>query len=214
LPLHNTATVRQFIHTLAQRQPQPQRTLFPQVLNPLFSEAILRTLPDANTANGLRAMLHNTASPTMLEAGTAWNVIPGQAVARLDGRIIPGQTAESLKTELQRRINDPHVTIEMELISSGYESSADTELFRAITTAIATHDPGAMVVPYMLPAITDSRFLVPKGVVAYGFDPMQPEPDWPGPLEMAHGHDERISIANMAFGLRVLYDVIIHIASS
>jgi acetylornithine deacetylase/succinyl-diaminopimelate desuccinylase-like protein len=69
-------------------------------------------------------------------------------------------------------------------------------------------------VPYLLPAVTDSRFLVPKGVVAYGFDPMQPELGWPSPLEMAHGHDERISIANIEFGLRVLYDAIMYVARS
>jgi acetylornithine deacetylase/succinyl-diaminopimelate desuccinylase-like protein len=159
-------------------------------------------------------MLHNTASPTMLEAGTALNVIAASAVAHLDGRIIPGQTAESLTQELQRRINDPHVEISTELISLGYESRADTELFTLIKTAIATHDPGAKVVPYLLPALTDSRFLVPRGVVAYGFDPMQPEAGWPGPMEMAHGHDERISIANIRFGLRILYDAIMHIAGS
>jgi acetylornithine deacetylase/succinyl-diaminopimelate desuccinylase-like protein len=214
LPLHATATMQQFVHALAAIQPQPRRTLFPRVLSPLFSEAILRTLPDENTANGLRAMLHNTASPTQFLAGTALNVIPSEAVAHLDGRIIPGQTAESFVQELRARINDPHITIEVELVSLGYENSADTELFSAIKTAIATHDPGAMVVPYLLPALTDSHFLVPKGVVAYGFDPMRPEPGWPSPLEMTHGHDERISIANIAFGLHVLYDAIMQVAKS
>jgi acetylornithine deacetylase/succinyl-diaminopimelate desuccinylase-like protein len=208
LPLHRTTTVQQFVQTLIQTQPQPKRMLFSQVLNPLVSETILRTLLDVSTANGLRAMLHNTASPTKILAGTALNVIPTQAVAHLDGRIIPGQTAESLTQELRARIHDPHVTIETKLISLGHESSADTELFRAIKTAIATYDPGAMVVPYMLPALTDSHFLVPKGVAAYGFDPMQPEQGWPPLVELAHGHDERISIANIRFGLRVLYDVI------
>lgn len=214
LPLHATTTVQQFIHALAQTQPQPKRLLLPQILNPLFSETVLRTLPDVSTANGLRAMLHNTASPTMLEAGTALNVIPSEAVAHLDGRIIPGQTVETLVQELRARVSDPHVEISTELIALGHESSADTELFRAIKTAIATHDPGAMVVPYLLPALTDSRFLVKRGVAVYGFDPMQPEPGWPGPLKMAHGHDERISVANIEFGLRVLYDAIMYIARS
>jgi acetylornithine deacetylase/succinyl-diaminopimelate desuccinylase-like protein len=208
LPLHVTATTQQFIQTLAATQPQPKRWLLPQILNPLFSEAILRSLPDVHTANGLRAMLHNTASPTMLSAGTSLNVIPGEALAHLDGRIIPGQSAASFAGELRRRINDQEVSVEVELVSAGHESRADTDLFAAITAAIARHDPGALVTPYLLPAITDSRFLVPKGVTAYGFDPMQPEPGWPSPIELAHGHDERISVANMAFGLRVLYDVI------
>jgi acetylornithine deacetylase/succinyl-diaminopimelate desuccinylase-like protein len=159
-------------------------------------------------------MLHNTTSPTRLLAGTALNVIPSEAVARLDGRIIPGQTAASLKIEVQKRINDPHVEVLVDPVASGHESRAETELFKAIRTAMTTHDPDTMVVPYLLPALTDSRFLVSKGVTAYGFDPMRPEPGWPSRLEMAHGHDERISIANMGFGLRVLYDIIMQIAKS
>jgi acetylornithine deacetylase/succinyl-diaminopimelate desuccinylase-like protein len=99
------------------------------------------------------------------------------------------------------------------MISPGHESRADTALFRAIETAIATHDPGARVVPYLIPARTDSHFLVPKGIVTYGFDPMKPEPGWPSPLSLVHGHDERISIANIGFGLRVLYDTIMYLTT-
>ena len=214
LPLHVTPTMRQFVTALATTQPHPQRALLPHLLNPLLSDAILRAFPDKQVANGLHAMLHNTATPTVVQAGTSINVLPSEAIARLDGRIIPGQTAEVLRVELRKRIRDPHVTVEVELLSPGHESRADTALFAAITTAISRHDPGTLVAPYLLPAFTDSRFLVPKGVIAYGFDPMQPEPGWPSPQQMAHGHDERISIANIGFGLRVLYDVIVQVASS
>jgi len=214
LPLHVTPTMRQFVMTLATTQPQPQRALLPQMLNPLLSDSILRAFPDKQVANALGAMLHNTATPTVVQGGTVINVIPSEAIARLDGRIIPGQTAEVLKVELRKRIRDPHVTVSVELLSLGHESRADTALFAAITTAITRSDPGALVAPYLLPTSTDSRFLVPKGVIAYGFDPMQPEPGWPSPQHMAHGHDERISIANIGFGLRVLYDTIVQVASS
>ncbi len=214
LPLHVTPTMRQFVMALATTHPQPQRSLLLQMLNPLLSDSMLRAFPDKHVANALRAMLHNTATPTVVQGGTAINVLPSEAIARLDGRIIPGQTGEVFTSELRKRMSDPHVTVEVELLSSGHEGRADTALFAAISKAITRYDPGAIVAPYLLPTFTDSRFLVPKGVYAYGFDPMQPEPGWPSPQHMAHGHDERISIANIGFGLRVLYDAIVQVASS
>jgi hypothetical protein len=47
-------------------------------MNPLLSERVLGLLPDHDTANALRAILQSTASPTLLQAGTALNVIPGE----------------------------------------------------------------------------------------------------------------------------------------
>ncbi len=208
LPLHATTTMREMVANLTTAFDQPLRSLIPAILNPLLSEGILQAFPDKNTANALRAMLHNTATPTILEAGQALNVIPSEATLQLDCRVIPGQTAASVRDEIRRRIGDPHIEVEVDLNSPGHESSSKTELFSAISGAIATHDPGAMVTPYLLPAVTDSRFIVPRGVTSYGFDPMQPEPGWPLPQQMAHSHDERISVANLNFGLRVLYDTI------
>ncbi len=159
--------------------------------------------PDA-----LRAMLHNTIAPTVLRAGEAMNVVPSEATALLDGRLLPGQTGETFALELRRRIADPQIEVEVEVDLPGYEQRAQTSLFSALEAAIAAHDPGALVVPYLFPAISDSRFVVPRGVITYGFDPMKPEPGWPAPQLLAHGHDERISVENVAFGLRVLNEAI------
>lgn len=208
LPLHATATMRTCLTELAAPQSQPLRTLIPQILNPLLSENILRLLPNQSIANALRATLHNTATPTILAAGKALNVIPSEATAQLDGRLIPGQTGEAFARELRQRIGDPTIDIEVDFLSPGHESTAQTELFTAISTVIAEHDPGAKVIPYLFPAVSDSRFLVPLGIIAYGFDPMKPEPGWPQPQQMAHSHDERISVANIGFGLQVLHDAI------
>jgi acetylornithine deacetylase/succinyl-diaminopimelate desuccinylase-like protein len=206
LPLHITPTTRLFINALAATQTNPTRTLLPLLLNPLLSERTLALLPDVQMANALRAMLHNTVTPTILQAGQALNVIPGEAEAQLDGRLIPGQSADMLTKEIRQRINDSRVQVEVAAESPGHACDANTELFRAFSAAIAMYDAGSLVLPYLLPAVTDSRFLVPKGVIAYGFDPMRPEPGWPAPQELEHSHDERISVENVGFGLKVLYD--------
>jgi acetylornithine deacetylase/succinyl-diaminopimelate desuccinylase-like protein len=207
LPMHIIPTVRRFIHTIAATQPQPQRALLLQTLNPWLSESVLARMPDKNVANGLRAFLHNTATPTLLRAGTALNVIPSEATVQVDCRIIPGTTPESLAGEIRRRIGDSAIAVETEPSSPGYEMQP-TPLFNAIQAAISRHDPGAGVAPYLFPAVSDSRFLAPRGITAYGFVPHQPEPGVPPVQSLAHGHDERVSVANLGFGLRVLHDVI------
>ncbi len=211
LPQHVIPTVRRFIAAIAATQTGPQRALLGQLTNPLLSQRVLALLPDRDVANALRAMLHTTASPTILSAGTALNVIPSEATAQVDCRVIPGQTPEMVRGEIARRINDPRVQIEVEPLSPGYELP-QTALFDALSHAIATHDPGAVVAPYLFPAVSDSRYLAPRGVIAYGFVPHQPEPGVPPVQSLAHGHDERVSVANLRFGLRVLHDTLREIA--
>ncbi|MGZ3625181.1 MAG: M20/M25/M40 family metallo-hydrolase [Ktedonobacteraceae bacterium] len=207
LPMRIIPTSRRLIEILAATQTQPRRSLLLQVMNPLLSERVLGLLPDQDTANALRAMLHSTASPTLLHAGTALNVIPGEATAQLDCRIVPGETVKTLTAALRKRIRDPKVAVEADFFSHGYEMHI-TPLFTAIQRAIAAQEPDALVAPYLFPAVSDSRFLAPRGVTAYGFVPHRPEPGVPPVQSLAHGHDERVSIANLEFGLKVLHSVI------
>ena len=207
LPMRIIPTSRRLIELLAATQTQPRRSLLLQVLNPLLSERVLSLLPDQDTANALRAMLHSTASPTLLQAGTALNVIPGEATAQLDCRIVPGETVETLTAALRKRIRDPKVVVKADSFSPGYEMQI-TPLFAAIQHAIAAQEPGALVAPYLFPAVSDSRFLAPRSVTAYGFVPHRPESGVPPVQSLAHGHDERVSVANLEFGLKVLHSVI------
>jgi len=207
LPMRIIPTSRRLIELLAATQTQPRRSLLLQVLNPLLSERVLSLLPDQDTANALRAMLHSTASPTLLKAGTALNVIPGEATAQLDCRIVPGETVETLTAALRKRIRDPKVVVKADSFSPGYEMQI-TPLFAAIQHAIAAQEPGALVAPYLFPAVSDSRFLAPRSVTAYGFVPHRPESGVPPVQSLAHGHDERVSVANLEFGLKVLHSVI------
>lgn len=87
------------------------------------------------------------------------------------------------------------------------ESDPDTPLAAIIDQVVRETLPGAKTVPFLLPATTDARYLRPRGVVVYGFDPMLP-----GEKAAAHGADERISIASLEFGLRVLHEVVVRTA--
>lgn len=125
----------------------------------------------------------------------------------------PARTVKTLTTALRHRIRDPKVIVEADSFSPGYEMQI-TPLFTAIQHAIAAQEPEALLAPYLFPAVSDSRFLSPHGVTAYGFVPHRPEPGVPPVQSLAHGHDERVSIANLEFGLKVLYSVIVEMSTT
>ncbi|HLT20133.1 MAG TPA: M20/M25/M40 family metallo-hydrolase, partial [Thermomicrobiales bacterium] len=86
---------------------------------------------------------------------------------------------------------------------SGIEADPASPLFDTIREVIQAADPEATVTPFLVSGGTDAASL--PGIKVYGF-----MPGYFSPAEMngAHNHDERVSIDNLAFGTRVLFDVV------
>jgi acetylornithine deacetylase/succinyl-diaminopimelate desuccinylase-like protein len=155
-----------------------------------------------------RAMMANTVVPTILRAGYKDNVIPGEASVVLDGRTLPGETAESLLGEL-RDIVGPEPKLEVLKCAPPAEGSVDTPLFRLIARQVELADPGAQAVAWMLPGATDSKFYAQLGATCYGFAPVRIGPRMPyGALY--HGNDERIPIDGFLWGLRLYAEVVLN----
>jgi len=207
LPMHRTNTVETFIKGLARTQKFPKSFILPLVLNPLFESFVLSRLPEEGLLKpALRAMLHNTATPTVLRAGEKTNVIPSVAEAQVDCRMLPGQTPESVLAELKPYLGEG-VEVETIMTSTPYETDYRSELYETIREVVIEHDPGSEVLPFLLTASSDSRYLAQRGIKVYGFAPMKYEPGL-SPLELAHGDNERISLESLAFGTRVFYEVV------
>lgn len=206
LPLHITTTVEQLVHTIDQSQGLGG-ALVTALFDPEHETEVLAQMGQyPELVALLKATLHNTVSPTMLQAGQKANVIPSEASAVVDGRILPGQTHDGFLQELQPYLG---TRVQVDIIgrSSPYESEPASPLFELMRQVLQEHDPGCVLAPYIVPGATDGRILARKGVRVYGFAPMRAEPGWPA-LEMAHARNERISLANMEFETRVLYDVV------
>ncbi len=206
LPQHITPTVERLIKRMAETQ-----VLDPAVLGALLDpEREAEAWPQVEAYPELVAMLkptlRNTVSPTMLQAGQKVNVIPGEASAIVDGRIVPGQTHDSFLQELRPYIG---ANVEVEFIqrSLPYESEPASPLFDLMGQVLQEYDPGCILAPYIVAGSTDGRMLAQRGVKVYGFAPTRAEPGWPG-LEMAHARNERLSLANVEFKTRVLYDLV------
>lgn len=214
LPQHNTPVVEHFLRELATRASFPINKLMPLLLEGTLSPALLSGFERQNLeqAIGINAMLRNTASPTMLEAGKKVNVIPSSARARVDGRIIPGQSREAFIAEVERVVG-PDIRLTVLDHHEGTVFSADTALYDTIVSALGEHDAEGTAVPYMIPGFTDSFAYARLGATCYGFSPVQLGPDL-NFTRMYHGHNERIPVDGFAWGLRVLFDVVSRFCAS
>lgn len=202
LPTHLTQTVQSFLSALAQDLGLPS-TISPEQALALMQQYVISPFERA----AMIAMVQNTACPTMLTAGHKLNVAPSQAVAHLDGRVLPGQTGADLRQELAPFVGElAELTVASHLPAT--ESDPNTLLARVISDVVSRHQPGAKVIPFLSPGATDARYLRPRGAIVYGFSPMLPGER----VDLAHGVDERITLRSLHFGLSVLNEVVRKIA--
>jgi acetylornithine deacetylase/succinyl-diaminopimelate desuccinylase-like protein len=153
------------------------------------------------------AILRNTISLTGLTGSNKTNVIPPEASAELDVRLLPDADPAQFLATLQRVVNDTavHFTALLQP-KAALESPINTDLFRAIERAARERDPGAIVTTPMLTGATDRPFYRKLGIVTYGFDPFKVEAA--DQQKGVHGNDERLSLANIGFGVRYLFDIL------
>lgn len=171
----------------------------------LFVKMALRLLPPASRAL-FTTMVSNTVTPTKLEAGRKINVVPSTAQAVLDCRTLPGQSFEDLCKEMRSVVGDGY---DFDLIDSsqGAQFSMDTDLYRLLEHEIHQLDPEGIVIPFMLPGMTDACQYQKAGITVYGFTPGFLPPDFPTTI-LGHGQDERLPVSFIESGLPVLWNVI------
>lgn len=206
LPLHLTETTRRYMKVMGEAvglsmSDQPDEREIDELAARLPSDL----------ARGLQAVVRNTATPTGLRAGRTINVIPGEAEAGVDARIVPGQTPENLFDEVREIIG---TDCEIEPIDRGFpqESEPGDDLYNAIERTIRRHDPDAKAVPVMLSGATDARWVSRTGTKCLGFSPLALPPNFSSE-GLVHGHDERIPISGLAWGTRVFYEIVRDFAS-
>jgi acetylornithine deacetylase/succinyl-diaminopimelate desuccinylase-like protein len=209
LPVHPTKYVADFVDALRARQPALIQPLIRLVSRPRLLARITRLVPNASSARSFAALLSNTASATVVRAGSKTNVIPGVAEFEIDGRTLPGQTDEDLLREL-RAVLGPEV--ELEVMRSAPPTTTEpveSPVYDAIRHQVETREPGAVVVPYMIPGFTDGKYFSEMGARWYGFSPVKIERDSGIRFaDMFHGNDERVPIAGLVWGTEVLDAVV------
>jgi acetylornithine deacetylase/succinyl-diaminopimelate desuccinylase-like protein len=154
---------------------------------------------------GRAALVRNTVEVTVLRSGESTNVVPAEARAQLDARLLPGEGCEAFVHRVRRAIADPSVDAEILLDSASEPSPVATPLFQAIERVAARGARPAVVVPRVISGFTDAHWFRELGIVAYGFVPR-----WLDGRDSRgiHGPNERISLDNLARGVDVLVDIL------
>jgi len=168
---------------------------------PENAESIVEEFGSA--ARMLGAVLRHSTNPTMLDAGYKVNVVPGQAVAQVDGRFLPGYEDEFFAT-LAELVGEG-IDVEWTSNQAALETSFEGEVVDAMNAALLAEDPDALVAPYLMSGGTDGKHWAKLGMQCYGFAPL----NLPADLDFTalfHGVDERVPTDALTFGARVLDD--------
>jgi acetylornithine deacetylase/succinyl-diaminopimelate desuccinylase-like protein len=173
---------------------------------PAASALLEASVPDAVMRSSLDAMLRDTVTPTVLRSGKKVNVLPGAGEAEIDVRTLPGTDQAALLRSLQGVVGDAAI-VESVVSLPAVEWPADAEIVGLMHEVLRSADPDATAVPMMITPGTDAKALAQLGIPCYGFAPLRLEPDVPF-LELFHGHDERVPVSALAFGLPVLGEVV------
>jgi acetylornithine deacetylase/succinyl-diaminopimelate desuccinylase-like protein len=194
--------VRHFLEQLGLGEVARLTELEPAVvgarLEALVDDPVLRRSFDA--------MLRDTMTPTVLRAGKKVNVIGGSGEAEVDVRTLPGTNPDELLDELRAAVG-ADASVETVVSLPAIEWPTDAEIVEHMVDALREADPDATAVPMMITPGTDAKALIALGIPCYGFAPLRLGPEVPF-LSLYHGHDERVPVSALAFGLPVLADVV------
>ena len=205
-PVFLTPTTREFFGALGRRWPQPTER---RAMLDVASGAPARVKAGARILAAIPvfdAVLRAGVSATIVEGGIRSNVIPTDATATLNVRTLPGQSLEAVLGRLRRVVGDSLVTFEV--ASRGDDAPASdfhSPMFQALRESVRDLDPSMLVVPYLSTGATDNARLRRAGIPAYGILPF---PLDEGDEQRMHGHDERVPLAALAFGLRVVHGTV------
>jgi acetylornithine deacetylase/succinyl-diaminopimelate desuccinylase-like protein len=162
-------------------------------------DALLDKLGPA--AKLVEATVRNSANPTMLDAGYKINVIPGEAVAYVDGRFLFGAEDEFRAT--LDRLTGPDVAWEFQHREVALQAPLDSPTYAGMRAAVKEFAPEGHVVPYCMSGGTDAKQFSRLGITGYGFTPLK-LPEGYDYQALFHGVDERVPVEALHFGVRVL----------
>jgi len=202
-PIRVIPEVARMFSALAPLAPRQDARRYKRLQASLRSDAAFRRRFLTEPAHA--ALVRDTFAITVLRGSQRTNVLPAEAVAHLDARLLPGRRCESFAGEISTLVDEPNLEIEALLSHPSRSSPIDTALYRAIGAVAAVEDPNSVVVPRVLAGFTDAHFFRELGITAHGFVPR-----WlrPGEQQGVHGPDERISVENLERGVRTLVAVI------
>jgi len=167
-----------------------------------------RFLADRHNA----ALVRTTFAVTMLKGSEKRNVIPPEAVAEIDCRMLAGEDPEEIRSWVERAVADSQVEVAITAPPKQPNlSPPDTELYKRLAESLERRMPGAVVVPEILVGFTDNWVFRRCGLHGYGYSPFVLADE---ELRRIHGNDERVSLDNVRAGVRAYTEVLLAAAGA
>jgi acetylornithine deacetylase/succinyl-diaminopimelate desuccinylase-like protein len=207
-PLRVLPVVEEFLKDMAPYESPEQAGYYKNIRKAIADK---KFQDEVERDESLNFLLRDTISLTMMGGSEQTNVIPPEAWANLDVRILPGGNPKAVAEALRKVVDDPNVTIEplnAEFRVANY-SGTDNALYSAIKDVTGKYFPGTPVVPHITSGYTENQRYRPLGIVAYGFNPYAASEE-EGNTE--HGNDERIRVDEVKRGPEILFDVVAKVA--
>jgi len=208
-PVHFTAMVRRYFEGIAPLEDDEIAKWIRSMDTPDRGEHAQRVVSDFSPL--WNAMMRDTVAPTVLSAGVANNVIPAEARANLNVRLLPGDSINTVVNELNKLVNDPAVKLEVQPNAglAAPQSSLESDFYNVICQVASREFAGAPALPFQSTWLTDSAQLRLHNVQAYG---LLPFPLADEDLKRMHGDDERIPLASFDKGVDVLTKIVTEFA--
>ncbi|MGO8995258.1 MAG: M20/M25/M40 family metallo-hydrolase [Polyangiaceae bacterium] len=188
-PLHLTDTTRLYFQRRAALEHGQTQADMLAVAGASPDPAAIDRLSQSTETN---IILRTTCTATMIEGGHAENALPQRARATIQCRVMPGETAASVRGELLATMGDPTLVIRtIESDDESPESPATPRAVAALERVVKGMWPDVPVIPFMATYSSDSVHTRGAGLPTYGIDGMFDDLD----DVRAHGKDERIGVA-------------------
>src|SRR5918996_451072 len=147
------------------------------------------------------ALLSDTVTPTQISAGYKHNVVPGDATASLDVRLLPDTDVDDFIASLRKKVGGLGVSVEVKSQHGGPVSDRG----RLYELLMEASSPLGLPLPTLSPAITDVRYFRAKGATGYGWVPLVLSPEL---IATIHGHDERVAVDDFERAVEIFSSVV------
>ena len=196
LPLEIRSPVSQMFDTLAPEMRGFNRVVLSNLW--LFKPLLLREFEKTGPTE---AMVRTTTALTIFNAGEKANVLPGNASAWVNFRLMPGDSEASVTAHVHRTVNNERISVEPSAGNAepATVTGASSPSFQALNRTIREIFPDVVVAPGLMLGGTDSRHYAPIADNTFRFSPVRANSD---DLKRFHGTNERLSIEGYAEMIR------------
>lgn len=215
-PIRLNATTRAYFERLASLSAPESATRYRAVLSPGGKDATEALSFFLKNEPGHASMLHTSVSPTVLSSGYRVNVIPSEATATLDVRMLPDEDPDAFLQVLRTVVNDPAVVVSygarVEKPRAATGGGPDSDVFKILETGVTKHY-SVPTIPQMSTAGTDMSFLRAKGIQCFGIGPATDVEDVAKGYG-AHSDQERLRETELYRFVHFNWDIVIDTAKA